>query len=169
MRGIHTRLLSSAPLPRTRGVFQERFGSRAHEFHESCVETARAHVGAGRLHEALDSYREALTRSPRSWSLIGEAGEFLSQQLRSFDAALELLRAAVALNPCYSPWLWNALGDALYCLERYQDAHEAYVQAARIDPDDVRTNLNLAYTLAQFGRLPDSLEVIARGLARDTL
>jgi cytochrome c-type biogenesis protein CcmH/NrfG len=42
--------------------------------------------------------------------------------------------------------MWNILGVVLYCLERFDEAHEAYLQAERIDPDDGRTNLNLGYT-----------------------
>ena len=87
--------------------------------------------------------------------------------MRSFEPAIEVLVAAITLNPCYSPWLWNALGDCLYCLGRYGDAHEAYEQAARIDPRDARTNLNIAYTLAQSGRFSEALDSIARGLAGD--
>jgi tetratricopeptide (TPR) repeat protein len=167
-RGIHSRLISREELPRTRAVFAEVFSALAHTYYDGPLAQARDHAAAGRLHEALDAYREALRRDSRNWSLIGEAGEFLSLQLRTHEPALEMLRAALALNPCYSPWLWNALGDCLYCVERFPDAHEAYEQAARIDPADVRTNLNLAYTLAQFGRIPEALQAIARGLAGDT-
>lgn len=166
-RDIHTRLLSRSELPATRAAFDGIFSSAAHERHEEPVERARAHVAAGRLNEALEAYREAVMRDPRNWYLLGEAGEFLALQLRSHEPAVDLVRAAVALNPCYSAWLWNVLGDSLYCLDRYEDAHEAYLQAARIDPDDVRTNLNLAYTLAHFGRLAEALAAVARGLACD--
>jgi tetratricopeptide (TPR) repeat protein len=166
-RGIHTRLVSRADLPGTRAVLERAFSAEAHDYFEGCVEQARAHAAAGRMHEALDAYRVAVSRSPRNWHLLGEAGEFLSLQLRSFDAALDLLQAAVALNPFYSSWLWNALGDALYCLNRHAHAHEAYLQAARIEPDDPRTNLNLAYTLESSGRVREALEAIARGLASD--
>jgi tetratricopeptide (TPR) repeat protein len=166
-RGIHSRLLSRAELPRTTGVFREAFSAEAHAYYETPILEARALAATGRSHEALDAYREALRRDARNWSLIAEAGEYLSHQLRAHESALEMLRAAIALNPCYSPWLWNALGDCLYCLERQEDAHEAYLQAARIDPGDVRSNLNLAYTLSQSGRIPEALEAIAKGLAQD--
>jgi tetratricopeptide (TPR) repeat protein len=166
-RGIHTRLLSRGELPKTRTAVLQTFSAEKRAFYESATEAARAHVAAGRPHEALAAYREAVTRDPRNWYLLGEAGEFLSLQLRSFEAAIDLLRAAVAMNPCYSSWLWNALGDALYCLNRYEHAHEAYLQASRIEPCDSRTNLNLAYTLAQFGKLPEALDAISRGLAGD--
>lgn len=67
----------------------------------------------------------------------------------------------------YSPWLWNVLGDCLFCLERYDGAHEAYLQASRIDGHDARTQLNLAYTLTQRGAHGEALAAVACGLASD--
>jgi tetratricopeptide (TPR) repeat protein len=52
-------------------------------------------------------------------------------------------------------------------LERYEEAHEAYLQAERIDPNDGRTNLNLTYTYLQFGNYRAALQAISRGLAAD--
>ena len=74
---------------------------------------------------------------------------------------------AVEVNPWYSSWLWNVLGDCLFCLERYDAAHEAYLQAQRIHPRDARTSLNLSYTLYQFGSLPEALNAVAVALAED--
>jgi tetratricopeptide (TPR) repeat protein len=166
-RGLHARLLARTGLQQTAAVFLDVFSAPSQSHMETTVEQARAHVSAGRWNDALETYREALTRNPPCWHLIGEAAEFVSLQLRSFDAGLEMIRAAVELNPCYSAWLWNVLGDTLYCLERYQDAHEAYVQAARIDPDDARTNLNLAYTHLHFHRHREALDAVAMGLLHD--
>ena len=59
------------------------------------------------------------------------------------------------------------MGDCLFYRERLTDAHEAFAQALRIDPDDPRTNLNLAYTLSARGDQPDALAAIAHGLAHD--
>ena len=52
-------------------------------------------------------------------------------------------------------------------MERFDDAHQAYVQASRIDPRDARTQLNLAYTLAARGDQAQALTAIACGLAQD--
>jgi hypothetical protein len=52
-------------------------------------------------------------------------------------------RAAVELNPWYSPWLWNVLGDCLLSMERPEEAHECCLQAHRIHAQDVKTNLSL--------------------------
>ena len=51
--------------------------------------------------------------------------------------------------------------------QRLDDAHRAFLQAQRIDRDDPRTNLNLAYTLAARGEPGAALGAIARGLASD--
>jgi tetratricopeptide (TPR) repeat protein len=66
-------------------------------------------------------------------------------------------------------WLWNVFGDALYALERFPEAHEAYLNAARLETRDVRTNLNLGYSNAQLGNYQAALEAIARGLANDRM
>jgi tetratricopeptide (TPR) repeat protein len=93
---------------------------------------------------------------------------FATTQLRDRAAGLELARAAVELNPWYSSWLWNALGDCLLSLERPEEAHECYLQAHRIHPQDVTTNLNLAHSWLLGGDPGRSLEAVARGLANDS-
>jgi tetratricopeptide (TPR) repeat protein len=128
---------------------------------------ARAHVVAGRMDGALADYKAALVRAPRDWRIVGEVAEFVGLQLNQYASGLELARAAVALNPWYSAWLWNVLGDCCFCLGRIDDAHEAYLQAERISPIDPRTNLNLAYTYLQFGDCDFALAAIAVGLAND--
>lgn len=165
-RALHSRLITKRDTPRTTEAFDHRFSAEAYDYVEAPFKEARVHAAAGRREEALTGYRTAVSRSPRDWAIVGEAAEFVSQ-LRDFPAALELCRAALELNPIYSTWLWNVMGDVLYCLERYHDAHEAYLQAERIDPNDARTNQNLAYTFLQDGRYEDCLRVIARGLAAD--
>jgi tetratricopeptide (TPR) repeat protein len=61
----------------------------------------------------------------------------------------------------------NILGDALFCLDRFAEAHQAYLKALALDPGDVRTNLNLAFTYLRFGEYQDALQAIAVALARD--
>lgn len=166
-RGIHARMICRSNLPRTRETFLKRFGTESLKFFEGPIEDAVRHAAAGRNDQALESYRLALERNPRNWHLIGQAAEFVTLQVRDFGAGLELIRSALEYNPCYSPWLWNVLGDCLFCLERFADAHEAYLEANAINSDDVRTNFNLSYTFCNLGRYDESLRVIAHGLAMD--
>jgi tetratricopeptide (TPR) repeat protein len=166
-RALHSRLITRRCLTRTQEAFHNRFSADAYAWYETPVAEARKHAAAGRNSEVLESYRTALSRSPRDWPLITEVAEFVGLHLKDYTSALELCRAALELNPVYTAWPWNVLGDCLYCQERYDEAHEAYLQAQRIDPGDGRTNLNLAYTLLQRGEFAAALQAIAAGLAAD--
>jgi tetratricopeptide (TPR) repeat protein len=164
---IHARLLCRADLPRTREAFAFRCSGSALAFFKEPAEHALRHAAAGRSNEALEGFRAALTRCPRDWQVIGQAAQFVGLHLRDLPAGLELVQAALALNPWYSAWLWNVLGDILFYLNRHDDAHEAYLQARRIDPQDLLTNFNLSFSYFQRGDFGEALAAIARGLARD--
>ena len=166
-RPVHARLICRGDCPQTLQTFEQLFSQATCEYFEGAMEEAKQHIMAGRYNDALESYRTALERNPRDWSLIGQAAEFVSLQLKDFQAGVELSRAAIELNPWYSAWLWNVLGDSLFCLNRFDEAHVAYLQAERIDPRDVRANFNLSYTYFQQGAYRDALMAIARGLAGD--
>jgi tetratricopeptide (TPR) repeat protein len=75
---------------------------------------------------------------------------------------------ALARNPWLSPWLYNILGDCLFCERQFDSAHEAYRDAHAIDREDARTNLNLSYTFTERGEFGEALQAIARGLLSDT-
>ena len=166
-RAIHSRLISTTRLVGVEETFVERFSVEADEFHETPGIQALDHVIAGRTEEALASYRIAIDRNPNDWHLIGRVAEFAALTLNEFGPALELATAALKLNPYYSSWLWNVLGDSLYCTGRIEDAHEAYRHALQIDPTDARAHLNIAYTKFDFGDRSEALQSIARGLSTD--
>ena len=143
------------------------FGESARLHYEKDIQDAREHLGAGRKNEALDAYHNALLNNQHDWSVTGEIAEFLVLHIQDFNAGVEVATHAVQINPWYSAWLWNILGDALYCLEKFSEAHEAYLQAQRIDENDPRTNLNLAYSYFQSGQFDLAMNSIAVGLTSD--
>jgi tetratricopeptide (TPR) repeat protein len=98
---------------------------------------------------------------------MGEIAEFLIRQVGDYEAGRKMAESALSMNPWYSVWLWNLYGDALYALERFDEAHEVYLKAEKLSPNDVRTALNLGYTYLQLGRPEQALAAIARGLAED--
>lgn len=167
-RRLHARLLSRGGLPRTRQAFESRFAAQTLDPVEALVDQARQQAAAGLLREALAGFRLAIERNPRNWQVIGEAAEFVTGSLRDPASGLELARAAIELNPWYSPYLWNVLGDCLSALKRPQDAHECYLQACRIHPADAQTHLRLAASWLQIGDPARSLEAVASGLASDS-
>ena len=167
-RRLHARLLTRGGLPLTRAAFESRFAAQALDEAEALANLARQQAGAGLLREALAGYRAAIERNPRNWQVIGEAAEFVTSGLRDPASGLELARAAIQLNPWYSPYLWNVLGDCLQALNRPRDAHECYLQACRIRPADAETHLRLAASWLQMGDPARSLEAVASGLANDS-
>jgi tetratricopeptide (TPR) repeat protein len=166
-RRVHTRFWARQIGARTRATLDRRFGLATERELDAPQEEARAHVAAGRRAEALLAYRRMVERNPDDWQMLGEAAEFVGLQLGDHAAGIELARSALARNPWYSAWLWNVLGDCLFYRERLADAHAAFLQAQRIDADDPRTNLNLAYTLSAQGEQAGALAALARGLAHD--
>jgi tetratricopeptide (TPR) repeat protein len=166
-RRVHTRLIARQIGPRTLEVLRKRFAVATDRQLDAPQEEARAHLAAGRRNEALDAYRRMIERNPDDWQMLGEAAEYVGLQLGDHAAGLDIVRAALERNPWHSAWLWNILGDCLFYRERLADAHEAFTQALRIDADDPRTNLNLAYTLSAKGDQPGALAAIAHGLAHD--
>jgi tetratricopeptide (TPR) repeat protein len=164
---IHSRLIARNNVPIAEEMFQNRFGSVGLAYFEHPIVEAREHARAGRKNEALEAYKTALSRNQADWCFLGEVAEYVGLQLADPSAGIALIQEAVRLNPWYSTWLWNVMGDCLFFQDRFADAHEAYLQAQRIDPNDVRTNLNLSFTYSCFLRFDKALEAIARGLSHD--
>jgi tetratricopeptide (TPR) repeat protein len=169
-RRIHTRLFAAAANEwhRTRAGVADRYGRDGARSRDEPAVRAREHTLAKRPEDALASFRIAVQHNPRDWQVLGHAAEFVGLTVKDFDAGATLARAALERNPWFSPWLWNVLGDCLFCLDRYDDAHKAFLEARRINPDDARTLYNLSYTLPRLGRHAEALESLAAALARDT-
>jgi len=168
-RTIHTRLLARVVLPATEERFSAIFADPRLGAAEKRPGQASEHIAAGRMREALECYRAGLRDYPDDWNLLGQAAQFLNQQLLCHEQALALARRAAEINPAFSPFVWNTLGNCLFSLGRVGEAHDAYRRALAIDADDPQTHLNLAYTLGRRGETGEALRSIARGLAADRL
>jgi tetratricopeptide (TPR) repeat protein len=166
-RLVHTRLVGAHLPPATARSFEERFSTAAAKVSEALLDEARQHAAAGRKSEALHAYRQVMARHRFDWVLLGEVAEFLNRHIHDFAVAVNVARSALEINPHYSTGLWNVLGDALYNLGQYGEAHDAYLRAERVDARDPCTNLNLAFTYLQSGAHGAALEVIRRGLEND--
>lgn len=157
---LHSRLLVKSPLPRTRTQFVTAFGG-------ADWKEARTQIQSGAIEDARRTFEAAIEKHPRDWSLLGEVAEFLVRQCTDYEAGLAMAKAALALNPWYSTWLWNVLGDALYGLQRHNEAVAAYKIAEELSPNDVRTQVNLSYGYAVIGDQEAALVAIAKGFAHD--
>ncbi|MDP7112594.1 MAG: tetratricopeptide repeat protein [Myxococcota bacterium] len=69
--------------------------------------------------------------------------------------------------PAASAGLWCEYGDALYALERYDQAHEAFERACRINPEDPRVHLSLGWSHSALWRVEEAIRSLARGIELD--
>lgn len=164
---IHTRMIARRPMDETSRAFHAIFDWQAQRAGQGPQEEARQRIDAGAFEAARQKYETALTHRRHDWVLLGEIAEFLIRQVEDFESGRAIASAALAINPWYSVWLWNVHGDALYALGRFPEAHETYLKAEQMEPQDPRTLLNLGYSYAQVGETRAALESLGRGLAHD--
>jgi tetratricopeptide (TPR) repeat protein len=164
---LHPFLISPRQMALTEQRFDETFSWETYREMTEPAEAARKHVDGGRIEQAGHLYEQALRARPRDWALVGEIAEFLIRHVGDFEAGRKMAEAALAINPWYSVWLWNLYGDALYALNRFAEAHEIYLKAEALSPNDVRTAMNLGYTYWELGSPDQALQAIARGLTND--
>jgi tetratricopeptide (TPR) repeat protein len=164
---IYSRLLGKDLTPLVLERFGQRFGKAAFQWREEPVRLARACAEQGRYEAAGGYYRKALERQPRNWQLIREVALFLTFTLRSPAVGLELTRLGLTLNPTCSPDLWNAHGDCLFALNRFEESRQAYLRALELNPADVCARYNLAWVLIRNRDYAGALHLIAEALALD--
>jgi tetratricopeptide (TPR) repeat protein len=168
-RGIHTRLLSRQPAAERDARFKDVFGKASFEKLEEPIRKARSCVQYGRFELAASYYQQALALQPRNWVLMSEISAFLTFQLRNPKEAIDMVKVALSLNPTCSAELWNSLGDALYEWGRPAEAKTAYLRAASVNENDVRSRYNLAWACVRLRDFESALEAIAKALVLDKL
>jgi tetratricopeptide (TPR) repeat protein len=130
------------------------------------VERAREFIKGGRTELALLAFREALELQPTNWITIREAARFVAYSIQDHRAGQALAESGLALNPL-SADLWNTRGDCLFQQNLHAKAHESFLKALEVHPNDIRARYNLVYTYAQQRDLEAALRMTAEGLAKD--
>jgi tetratricopeptide (TPR) repeat protein len=164
---MHPMLLAKRAMPVTERAFHSSLDWEIHQVINGPQEAARQHIDAGRFDKALLAYQDALRARPRDWALLGEIAEFLTRRVADYESGRKMAEAALVLNPWYSVWLWNVFGDALYAMDRFAEAHQQYLKAETMEPNDVRTALSLGFSYYQLGQPERAMLTLARGLAQD--
>lgn len=164
--GMISRLIGRGLGVETQAHFRREFSNEARQVLDAPLEQARLHQKAGQNQMARHWYREAMRQQPSSWVTIAEAAAFCESTLRDHEAARDLARCALEINPI-DPELWNTLGDSLYALGRFDEAHETFEWAAWLSPANVRARYNLIYTFTKRGEWRAALMAIAEALELD--
>lgn len=162
--GLVPRLLAADASEELVSMFRSLFSPELRP--EDRLARARQAAQAGNHDAALAEYRYHTTNRPNDWAVQGEVARFLMDTFRDYHAAVQEANAAIERNP-RSPDLWNTLGDGLYYLGEWQQAHEAFQKAVTLDPCNVRGYYNLVYSFMRQKNYKDALIAIAEGLNAD--
>jgi tetratricopeptide (TPR) repeat protein len=166
-RSVHSRLLQRERTPAAEQRFLEVFSDPRLAAAERRPAQSRDAIAAGKFPEALRHFREGLEYCAEDWNLLGQAAQFLNQQLLKHEEALQLAQQAVCVQPWFSSYLWNTLGNCQFSLQLHDEALASYQKAREIHEEDSQAHLNLAYVHAARGELPEALQALAQGLRYD--
>ena len=147
-------------------LFRSLYGKEPAERAEAPYREALELARSGSYEAARWKFEEAYRLQPWNWSLQEAIVSFLTYTLEDHDAGLEICKRALQLNHL-SPRLWNMLGDCYYGLGVFESAEQAYRQAIRINPSEVRGRTNLAYVFLNRAMPGDALRGIGEALALD--
>jgi tetratricopeptide (TPR) repeat protein len=132
-------------------------------FHYKALQDALAHHRAGRLGEAEAIYREILETDARHADSLHLLG-MIENQRGHDDAAVELIRQAIAINPNVAAYHSN-LGTILQAQDKLEEAAACFERAMALQPDWAEVHGNLGNVLQSQGRLEEAAACQERALA----
>lgn len=115
---------------------------------------------AASLKEEERHYRRAIALNPNDANAICTLGGLLAA-LGRHEEGIELIRAAMRLNPYHPEWYWVDLGIVFYIARRYEDSVEAFRQ--RNNPG-YWALARLAAAYAQLGRMDEATATVSQVL-----
>ena len=130
---------------------------------ESNLNRAVALHEAGQLASAKPIYELVLRTIPKHAVVLDLYGTLL-YQLGNLEAAVEVLSRAVAIDPTLAA-AFNHLGAAYRSKRDLDGALAAFLESARLRPDQVEAYLNQALTLADLKRYDEALDAIETAAA----
>ncbi len=137
--------------------------SGPHPAAQASFATALRQHRAGQLAEAESSYRQVLAVMPRHADSLHLLGLIARQEGR-VDAALALVRRAIAINGAAAPFHCT-LGNVLLEKRQVGDALACFRRAIGLDPLLVEAQVNLGCALSEAGRLDDAMRHFRLALA----
>ena len=124
---------------------------RVHEAYNSLGIALKAD---GKLKEAEEIFRKAISLAPSSYLLHVNLGNTL-QELNRIDDAVENFRKAILLKPDFAETYFN-LANTLQLAEQYVEAVVVYKQAIDLNPNHVVAFNNLGLALSKLGSLKEA-------------
>ena len=123
-----------------------------------------SHQQEGRLQEAARAFKKAIEVDPMNELNYLDLATALMDDKRH-PAAMSVLSGALQILPA-SKLLLEMRGLLEMTLGHYIDAVRSYSQASQLAPNDAKTHLSLATSLAAAGEIDASSETFATGIKR---
>lgn len=99
-------------------------------------------INAGKLQQAAESFRAAVSRDPLHENSHASLG-YVYGELGNLDSSLNAYKNALEISP-EKPLLHNNVGFTLFKMKKYEEAKKAYGQCLKIDKTYSRCIYNLA-------------------------
>ncbi|HEY1351791.1 MAG TPA: tetratricopeptide repeat protein [Ktedonobacteraceae bacterium] len=129
-------------------------------------EKALAHYNLRAYQESLQACEDALSRDPQYIPAhIGKGDACLA--LKNFPQALQTFERASQLNPASNTYAYSGQGQALYHLQRYDEAQRACEQAIQISAENFLAYLCIGDIFRTLGRHQDACERYTRALQKN--
>jgi protein O-GlcNAc transferase len=98
------------------------------------IQLAFKHHQAGNLHQAEQSYKKILQKSPNNFDALHMLGVLYSQ-LSKYDRAIKYIQMALTVNP-KSAFAYQNLGNVFIAKKQFGKAIECYNNALNINPSN---------------------------------
>ncbi len=124
------------------------------------ISLGNAMAAGGRIDDAMEQYRIALTLDPGGSDAYAKAHLNLGAAYGKkgmIDSAVKELRIARALDP-RDPEIYNNLGIAYALMGRLNDAMDSFLAAVRLNPYYVKAHNNLGTSYMQKGSVDKAVE-----------
>lgn len=108
------------------------------------------------------SFRKAIDLNPTLTQVYTNYSALTLRPLRKFDAAEQLMRAAMRSDPL-SLDVWREIGELQFTVGRYEDAVATLERLRAVDPEFFAAKGFLARALAFGGRVKEAMSLIEEG------
>ena len=117
----------------------------------------------GKLDEAIDAYKKAVSIKPDYFEAYNKAG-LSFKMVGRLEEAVEAYKKAISIRPDYCE-AYNNMGVALKTIGRLEEAIEAYKKALSIRPDYCEAYNNMGNALNEQGHIDDAIEAYNKALS----
>ena len=115
----------------------------------------------------MERFERAYEQHPYNWRILGQWAGMATFYAKDPKRGLEIAMKGLQICPSASGSLWNEYGDALYALERYDEAHRAFTRARDINPEEPRTYLSLGWSHSARWEVNEAIECLCKGIQLD--